>query len=576
MGIMRNKEVAQKFYELAEISELVGENPFKIKAYLEAARVIENFPKPIEELAEENKLTDIKGIGKSISEKIIEYLKTGKITKLEELKRNIPEGLLELEKVPGLGAKRVKVLYEKLGIKNFEDLKQACLEHKIMDLEGFGEKTEQKILEGINNLRDKSSNRFLIGIALPIAEGIVEVLKKNTPVKKCLICGSLRRMKDTIGDIDILVTSNKPKEVMDFFTSLPIVKEVIAKGDTKSSIITVEGIQTDLRVVEDESFGAAVQYFTGSKNHNVRLREIAIKKNYKLNEYGLFELDSNKKVVGETEESIYEAIGMQFVPPEMREDSGEVELALEYKLPKIVDYTDIKGDIHMHTKYSDGANTIEEMALKAIELGYEYIVITEHAKALGVAGGLDISDFRKEKEEIENLNKKLYPFKIFLGVELNILSNGSVDFPERELSFFDLCLAGIHTGMNQTKDEITERIKSVLKIPKVKVIVHPTGRIINGRNEYSLDIDEIFEIAKKYNKVFEINASFDRLDLNEVNAKRAVYEYGLKISIGTDAHSVDSLENMRFGVGVARRAWLRKSDVINTFSQKEFEEFIRK
>ncbi|PMP83786.1 MAG: DNA polymerase III, partial [Caldisericum exile] len=433
---MRNKEVAEKFYELAEVAELAGENPFKVKAYLEAARVIENLTIPIEELAKENKLDEIKGVGKSIAEKIKEYLEAGKITKLEELKKLVPVGLLELEKVPGLGAKRVKVLYEKLGVKNLEDLERAAKEHKIRNLEGFGEKTEQKILEGIKSLRDKRTDRFLIGIALPIAESIINLLKENTPVDKHMICGSLRRMKDTIGDIDILVTSKNPSVVMDYFVKIPFVKEILAKGDTKSSIITQEGIQVDLRVVENESFGAAVQYFTGSKNHNVRLREIAIKKNLKLNEYGVFRLDDNLKIAGVEETDVYEALGLDWIPPEMREDTGEVELAMQHKLPAIVDYKDIKGDLHMHTKYSDGANTIEEMARKAISLGYEYIVITEHAKALGVAGGLSIDDFKKEKEEIEKLNKKLHPFKIFLGVELNILSDGSIDFDEKDLDIF--------------------------------------------------------------------------------------------------------------------------------------------
>jgi len=572
---MRNKEVAEKFYELAEVAELAGENPFKVKAYLEAARVIENLTIPIEDLAKEDRLHEIKGVGKSIAEKIKEYLETGKITKLEELKKVVPAGLLELEKVPGLGAKRVKVLYEKLGIKNLEDLEKAALEHKIRNLEGFGEKTEQKILEGIKSLRDKRTDRFMIGIALPIAESIVNLLKNNTPIEKCVICGSLRRMKDTIGDIDILVTSKNPSAVMDYFVSIPFVKEVLAKGDTKSSIITQEGIQVDLRVVENDSFGAAIQYFTGSKNHNVHLREIAIKKNLKLNEYGVFKLDDNAKIAGVTEEDVYESLRLDWIPPEMREDTGEVELASEHKLPRIVDYKEIKSDLHMHTKYSDGANTIEEMARKAISLGYEYIVVTEHAKALGVANGLSIEEFLEEKKEIELLNKKLAPFKIFLGVELNILSDGSIDFDENDLDIFDLCLAGIHTGMNQSESAITERIKKVIRIPKVKIIVHPTGRIINGRSEYSINIDDIFTEAKKYNKIFEINASFERLDLNEVNARKAVYEYGLKISIGTDAHSTESMNNIRFGVGVARRAWLRKEDIINTKSLKEFEEFLK-
>ena len=572
---MRNKEVAEKFYELAEVAELAGDNQFKIKAYLEAARVIENLTLPIEDLAQQNKLTEVKGIGKSIAEKITEYLNTGKITKLEELKKVVPEGLLELEKVPGLGAKRVKVLYEKLGIKNLAELEEAAKAHKIRELDGFGEKTEQNILEGVKSLRDKRENRFMIGIALPIAESIVSALKSSVSIEKSMICGSLRRMKDTIGDIDILVISNDPNKIMDLFVGLPNVKEVLAKGDTKSSIITKEGIQVDLRVVEMGSFGAAVQYYTGSKNHNVHLRELAIKKNLKLNEYGIFDLSSDKKVGGEKEEEIYSILGMDFIPPEMREDTGEIELALEHKLPDLVGYDDIKGDIHMHTKYSDGAHTIEQMAQKAISLGYEYIVVTEHAKSLAVAGGLSIDEFLKEKEEIEKLNKRLAPFKIFLGVELNILSDGTVDFSEEDLEIFDICLAGIHTGLGQSEEVITNRIKSVLKIPKVKIITHPTGRIINGRAEYNVNIDEIFSEAKKYGKMFEINAAFERLDLNDVNARKAVYEYGLKVAIGTDAHSVESMDNMRFGVGVARRAWLRKSDIINTMSLKEFERFIR-
>ena len=573
---MRNKEVAEKFYELAEVAELAGDNPFKIKAYLEAARVIENLTLPIEDLAQQNKLTEVKGIGKSIAEKIIEYLNTGKITKLEELKKVVPEGLLELEKVPGLGAKRVKVLYEKLGISNLSELEEAAKTHKIRELDGFGEKTEQNILEGIKSLRDKRENRFMIGVALPIAESIVSTLKSNVPIEKYMICGSLRRMKDTIGDIDILVISKEPNKVMDFFVGLPNVKEVLAKGDTKSSIITKEDIQVDLRVVKMGSFGAAVQYFTGSKSNNVHLRELAIKKNLKLNEYGIFDLSSDKKIGGEKEEEIYSILNMDFIPPEMREDTGEIELALEHRLPDLVGYDDIKGDIHMHTKYSDGAHTIEQMARKGMSLGYEYIVVTEHAKSLAVAGGLNIDEFLEEKKEIEELNKKLAPFKIFLGVELNILSDGTVDFSEKDLDIFDICLAGIHTGLGQSEEMITNRIKSVLRIPKVKIITHPTGRIINGRAEYNVNIDEIFPEAKKYGKMFEINAAFERLDLNDVNARKAVYEYGLKIAIGTDAHSVESMDNMRFGIGVARRAWLRKTDIINTMSLKEFEEFIRK
>ncbi len=571
---MRNKEVAEKFYELAKMAELAGDNPFKIRAYLEAARRIENLTVPIEELAKEGKLTEIKGIGASIAEKINQYLREGKIEKLEELKKKIPETLLEIEKIPGMGAKRAKLLYEKLGIKTVEDLKRAAEQGLIRKLPGFGEKTEKKILEGLNSMKDKTVDRVLLGIALPLAEGITKKLRRGSPVKKLLICGSIRRMRETIGDIDILVTSDKPDKVMDTFVRLPEVKEILVKGDTKTSILTYENLQVDLRVVEPASFGAAIQYFTGSRQHNIHLRELAIKKSLKINEYGVFDLNSNKKIAGETEESVYEALGLDWIPPEMREDRGEIELAEEHKLPELVKLSDIKGDLHMHTVYSDGMNTIEEMANEAMKMGYQYIVISDHAKALGIANGLSIERYEEQKKKVQELNKKLKPFKIFLGAELNILSDGSLDFPDSKLGIFDICLAGIHTAMNQSEEKITERIKKAIANEFVKIIVHPTGRILNGRQNYSVDVDALFGEAQRYGKVFEINSSPERLDLSDLNAKKAREQFGLKLSVDTDAHSVDSLHNMRYGVGVARRAWLTKDDVINTMSLEDFEKFL--
>jgi DNA polymerase (family 10) len=572
---MRNKEVAKKFYELAKLSEIAGENPFKIRAYLEAARRIENLTVPIEDLAKENKLTEIKGIGKSIAEKIDQYLKTGKIEKLEMLKEKIPESLLELEKVPGLGAKRAKILYDTLGIKSVEELRKAAEEGRISKLPGFGEKTEKKILEGLTSMRDKTVDRVLLGIALPLAQGIVKKLRENSPVSKIQICGSIRRMRETIGDIDILVTSNKPDKVMDAFVKLPEVKEIIVKGDTKTSILTHENLQVDLRVVEPSSFGAAIQYFTGSRQHNIHLRELAIKKGLKINEYGVFDLSTNKKIAGETEEEVYGALGLQWIPPEMREDRGEIELAEKHGIPKLIELTDIKGDLHMHSTYSDGANSIEEMAREVMRLGYEYMVISDHAKSLGIANGLSIERYMAEKKEIEKLNKKYAPFKIFLGTELNILSDGKLDFSDEELQIFDICLAGIHTAFNQDKEKMTRRIISAVKNPFVRIIVHPTGRILNGRTQFELDLDAVFSAAKENKTVFEINASPERLDLSDLNAKKAKEQYGLKLSIDTDAHSVDSLHNMIYGVGVARRAWLTKEDVINTKSLEEFEAFLK-
>jgi len=574
--IMRNKEVSQKFYELASYLEILGEMKFKINAYIEAARRIENLSIPIENLAKEGKLTEIKGIGEGIAKKIIQYLETGKIDKLEEAKKQIPETLIELLNIPGVGPRGAYTLYKKLGIKNIEDLKKAALEGKIRELDGFGPKKEENILKALQDAKKKEARRINLGVALPIAEYVKEDLINGTSIDKIEICGSIRRMKETIGDIDILVTSNNPNKVMDYFTNMEIVKEIINKGDTKSTIITPEGIQIDVRVVEPISFGAAVQYFTGSKQHNVKIRELAIKKGLKVNEYGVFKIDNEKRVCGEKEEEVYNILGLPLIPPEMREDRGEIELGLENKLPEIIEIKDIKGDTHVHTKYSDGENTIYEMAKKAIDMGYEYIVIADHAKALGVASGLSIEDYEKQKKEIDKINEELGDkFRIFFGCELNILSDGKVDFEEKELSIFDICLAGIHTGFNQDKKKMTERIKKAMNIKKIKIITHPTGRLLGSRDEYEVDLDEIFKEANNNGIILEINANPERLDLNDINVMHGKEQYGLKFAIGTDAHSIYGLSDIRYGIGVARRGWLTKNDVINTLSMKEFEKFIK-
>jgi len=573
---MRNKEVAQKFYELAGLSELAEENPFKARAYLEVAQQIENLPVSVENLAREGKLTSIKGVGEASANKILQYLNTGRIDKLEELKKKIPESLLDLKKIPELGARRTKILFDTLGIQSVESLEKAAMQGKIRNLPGFGEKIEKRILKGLEDIKNRQSERISIGIALPLAESIVDELKKYSPVEKIKICGSIRRMKGTIGDIDILAVSNNPVSVMDKFVSLNMVKSVIVKGEKKSSILSTENIQVDLRVVRRESFGAAIQYFTGSKEHNIKIRELANKRNLKINEYGVFDLGTNKCIARETEESVYEAVGLQWISPEMREDRGEIELAIEGKLPKLIELSDIKGDIHLHSLYSDGSNSIEEIAQQAIKLGYNYIVMTDHARALGVANGLSIERYREEKKEIEQLNRKFAPFKIFLGTELNILSDGRVDFSDEELNLFDICLAGIHSGMNQERKKITDRIINAMSHRGVRVITHPMGGIIGWRNNYDVDLDSIFREAEKHNIVVEINASPQRLDLNDINARKAKEIYNLNFEIGTDAHSIDGMKDMRYGVGVARRAWLTKDDVINAFSLEKFKEFIGK
>lgn len=573
---MRNKEVAQKLYELAEYLEILGEMRFKINAYIEAARKIENLPIPIEDLAKEGKLTEIKGIGEGIAKKIVQYLETGKIDKLEEAKKKIPPTLLELLEIPGIGPRGAYTLYTKLGIKSIDDLKKAVEEKKIREIEGFGPKKEENIMKALLDRKKKETRRILLGIAYPLSQYVVENLKNNAPIDKVEVCGSIRRMKETIGDIDILVTSKNPERVMHTFTSMDIVKEVVAKGETKSTILTNEDIQIDVRVVEPISFGAAVQYFTGSKQHNVKIRELAIKKGFKVNEYGVFDVKTDKRICGETEEEVYNILDLPLIPPEMREDRGEIELGLDGKLPKVIEMKDIRGDTHVHTKYSDGENSILEIANKCMELGYEYVVIADHAQSLGVAGGLSLENYKKQKREIDEINNKLAgKFRIFFGCELNILSDGKVDFNEDDLEIFDICLAGIHTGFNQDKKKITERILKAMQIKKIKIITHPTGRLLLSRDEYEVDLEEIFKEAKNSGKILEINATPERLDLNDINAMHGKEVYGLKFAIGTDAHSLYGLYDMRYGVGVARRGWLTKEDIINTLPLKDFEKFIK-
>lgn len=571
---MRNKEVAQKLYELASLAELAGENPFKVNAYIEAARRIENLPIPIEELAKEGKLTEIKGVGSGIAKKIKQYLETGTIEKLEEFKKKVPPSLLELEKIPGIGPKGALNLYKHLGIKTIEELKEAAEKGKIRDLPGFGTKKEENILKALKGMKKKEEKRVSIGLALPLAEFIRDEIKRKAPVEKIQICGSIRRMKEIIGDIDILVTSKDSEKVMETFSNLPVVKEILVSGETKTSVITNEDIQVDVRVVEPESFGAAIQYFTGSKQHNVKLRELAIKKGLKINEYGVFKGD--KRIGGEKEEDVYKIFGLPWIPPEMREDRGEIEEAMAGRLPEIIDYEDIKGDTHVHTKYSDGVDSVEKMAEAAINMGYEYIVISDHAKSLGVASGMSLEEFKKQKREIEKLNERFGDkFRIFFSAELNILSDGSVDFPTEELEIFDFCIIGVHSGFNQSEEKMTERIKRAMGIKKVKILAHPTGRIIGEREGYKVNIEEIFKEAKNSGVFLEINATPMRLDLSDLNVMHAKSLFGLKFSIGTDAHASISLKDIRYGVGVARRGWLKKEDVINTLPLKEFEKVIK-
>jgi len=568
---MKNKEVAQILDEIATLLEIKGENKYKIAAYQEAARRIENLPEDIEKLFRQGKLYQIKGIGESIGQKIKEYLTTGKVTYLEELRREIPPEILELLKIPGIGPKLAYRLYTELGIKDIDSLEKAAREGKIRLLPRLGPKVEQNILEAIKEYREKQNvpERIPLGVALPLTEEIVNYLSQYPFIENIVPAGSLRRRKETIGDIDILITTSDMDKVNQVLKNLPILRNILAAGTTKTSIIVEPGIQVDFRVVDKSSFGAALQYFTGSKAHNIKLRELAIKKGLKINEYGVFRISDNKKIGGEKEEEIYEILGLQYIPPELREDQGEIGIAMEGKLPKLIEENDILGDMHVHTDWSDGANTLEEMVEIAYKLGYKYVVISDHSQALGVAGGLTPEQIEKQKLRIQELNKKYKNFKILHSIEANILSDGSIDLPEEVLKQFDLVIAGLHSGFKQPKEKITERLISAIKNPWVDIISHPTGRLINKRPAYEVDLSAILYWAKETGTILEINSQPDRLDLCDIDAKIAKEKYGIYFSIGTDSHDIRSYSLIKYGIAVARRAWLERKDVINTYPWEE-------
>lgn len=558
---MKNQEIAKIFNEIADLLEIKGENPFRIRAYRRAAQNIEGMPKSVEDISKDE-LLKIPGIGQDLAGKIEEYLKTEKMQVHKELKHEIPEGLLTLLSVPGLGPKTSKLLYEKLKVKGIDDLERLASEHKLAGLPGIKEKTEENILKGIEMLK-RGKERRPLGRVLPIANDILEHLKKKSPVAKIDLAGSLRRWKDTIKDIDILAASDNPKEVMRVFVHLPHVKEVLMHGPTKSSVIIHEDLQVDLRVVEKESYGAALAYFTGSKAHNIRLREMAMKKGLKINEYGIFREKDNKKVGGEKEEDVYRILGLPYIPPELREDQGEIEAALEGRLPEIITLEDIKGDLHVHSKWSDGSHTFEQLVDAARDYGYSYIAITDHSKGLGIAHGLTGERLLEQKKEIDAINKKLKGFRIIHGVEVDIRSDGSLDISDDVLKDLDIVVASIHSGFKQQKKQLTYRLVAAMKNPYVSIIAHPTGRLIGQRDAYDVDMDEILKVAKKTGTAIEINAYPLRLDINDTYAKRAK-EMGIPIVIATDTHVTNQYDYMRYGVSIARRGWLEKDDVLNT------------
>ncbi len=578
MRLMKNRELAEIFNEMADILEFQNVQ-WKPRAYRSAARRIKNLDEDVEEIYKEHGkkgLSDIEGIGKSLAEHVAEYLKEGKIKKHEELKKEVPEQLSELLKIEGLGPSKVRDLVNKLDIKSIEELKKAIEEKEIRALEGFGDKTEQNILKSLEQY-ELRHERMRIDTAMSIATEIIEYLKQNTDVKKINYAGSLRRMKETIGDIDILTVAPDSKKIMDAFTNMSGVSRVELKGETKSTIELKEGVDVDLRVVPEKSYGAALLYFTGSKDHNIQLRKIAIDKGYKLSEYGLFEMKENdeegKWICGKTEEEVYKKLGLAYIFPELRENRGEIKKAKENDISELINLDDYRGDLHMHTKYSDGAGTIEDMLSKAEELGYEYIAISDHSVSERIASGLSIDRLKKQWEEIDELSKK-FNIKIMKSAEVDILPDGSLDYPEEILNKMDLVIAAIHSRFKSSEEEMTKRIIKGFESGRINIFAHPTGRMIGKREGYNVNLKQLFKAASENDVVLEINSDPNRLDLNDVHILQAK-KYDIKFAINTDSHSPSTLSNIEYGIGIARRGWLEPGDVINTMSWKEIKSFFK-
>ena len=570
---MKNQEIAVIFNEIADLLEIKGDNPFRIRAYRRAALNIEGLSKNVEGLSKEE-LLKIPGIGQDLAEKIEGYIKTGYVQGLEDLKREIPEGLLNIMAVPGVGPKTAKMLYDKLNIKDIGELERLAMEHKLSTLPGIKGKTEENILKGIESLK-RGRERQPLGKVLPVANEIIDFLNKNAPISRIALAGSLRRWKDTIKDIDILATSKDSKNAMLAFTAMPNVKEVLSKGSTRSSVIIREGIQVDLRIVDEESYGSALAYFTGSKNHNIKLREMALKKGLKINEYGIFSEDDNRRLGGNDEVDVYKILGLPYIEPELREDRGEIEAALEGRLPELVSKDDIQGDLHVHSRWSDGSHTFEELVDAAKSHGYSYIAITDHSKGLGVAHGLTEDRLLEQLKEVKTLNKKLKGFRILQGIEVDIKSDGSLDFSDDILEMLDIVVASIHSGFKQPGKQITSRLISAVKNPHVDIIAHPTGRLLGEREAYDVDMEEVMRAAQETGTAFEINAYPARLDLNDIYARKAK-EMSIPLVLCTDTHITTQFDYMNYGISIARRGWLEKKDILNTLEVDDLLKWLRK
>ena len=565
---MKNSEVAEVFQDIADLLELKGENVFKIRAYQKAARAIEYHPRELEAMIGEGEdLQSIPGVGEAIAKKATELITTGKLGYYENLKAEFPQGITNLLDIPGIGPKTANKLSSELGIGSVDELERAIDDGRVAQLFRLGEKTADNILRQVQALRRKDQ-RIPIGQALPIVEEIIAALRTIPGVKNLTPAGSLRRFQETLGDIDLMGTADNAREVINAFVALPLVRQVLAQGSTKASIVVGGGLQVDLRMVEHDSFGSLLQYFTGSKQHNISLREKARKRGLKLSEYGITDVATGKLEKFATEEEFYRRLGLQYIPPEIRQAQGEIEKAEQGAIPKLVELSDIKGDLHTHTEWSDGRDSIEELARAAQEMGRQYIVITEHSAGRGIAHGLDVNRLRQQVAEIKALNERLSGIRVLTGTEVDIRADGSLDLPHEVLSELDIVTAAVHSAMNQSDEKMTGRVIKAIENTDADMIAHPTCRLIGEREPVAIDLEAVFRAAAEHNKILEINAMPDRLDLKDTHAFRA-RELGVKLAIGTDAHSVAHLGLMRFGVGIARRAWCEPQHILNTLPLSE-------
>jgi DNA polymerase (family 10) len=569
---MRNAEIARLFAEIADMLEVQGDSPFRVGAYREAARQIAALREPIEDIAAGQGLEQIPGVGKAIAAKIAEYLATGRLGYYERLREQVPAALVELLQVPGLGPRTIQLLHRELGVASLDDLRAAVAEHRVRGVRGLGAKTEERLARELARL-EQGTQRLPLGVARPVAEEVMAALREHPAVQQIEPGGSLRRWRDTVGDLDLLAASADPEAVMAAFVALPMVSDVLARGPTFTRVVRADGLRVDLRVVHPEHWGSALHHFTGSRAHNIRLRDLANARGLKLNEYGVFRLDTGERIGGASEEEIYAAVGLPWIPPELREDRGEIEAALTGRLPRLIEVEDLRGDLHLHTTWSDGSASPEEMVRAARALGYEYLVITDHSAGLGVTNGLTVERMRAQRAVIDDLNARYAPFHVLAGVELEVRADGGLDFPDDALAELEVVTVSLHSGLRQPAERVTARALAAVRHPATAVLNHPRGRLVEKRPPADLDLEAVLRAAAEVGTAVEVNGTPARLDLDDVWARRAV-ELGVLLTISSDAHRPEALRDVRYGVMQARRGWVEPRHVLNARPYEAFRAWL--